>query len=419
MPFLLLMPSYNQAHYIAEAVRSVLKQDDPDWQLWIVDNSTDNTPEVMRQFDDPRIHFHHIAARMDPGTCLNWMLERAVGRDFSYIHTDNNLQPNYVRRMREALADHSLGLAYSDMRTIDETGRFIQVFRRGTFDLPRMLSVDPLGVPFAATTELAKQLGGFGVRDYADDVRFCASAYGLAQYVHIAEPLMDYRNHNNSRTEQAGGGEQMQLLFVDLMPKILPTLEQRGLHPLQMMERAIRTELDTLELFVEDIWYRRLSRHALPWWNGYPKLDYFFWAGLLPMPGFSKGHRPPRRFYIRSDDGTMLASPWAILAMRHSLRKRRRDLHHLAETARRMLLTWACMKLRVGSKSIASIRVSSLDTRTLWAARQLELTLGWKPVIDASVITHPRWLGWSSARGNEPLLDCSSEIKLTTAGDAP
>ena len=60
------MPSYNQAHYIASAVDSVLAQDDADWVLWIIDNSSDRTPEVMRNYsDDPRIHFVHIPQRMD------------------------------------------------------------------------------------------------------------------------------------------------------------------------------------------------------------------------------------------------------------------------------------------------------------------------------------------------------------------
>jgi hypothetical protein len=33
MTFSLLMPSYNQARFIGEAVASVLAQDDPDWEL--------------------------------------------------------------------------------------------------------------------------------------------------------------------------------------------------------------------------------------------------------------------------------------------------------------------------------------------------------------------------------------------------
>jgi glycosyltransferase involved in cell wall biosynthesis len=411
--FLLLMPSYNQAHYIVDAVRSVLTQDDPDWQLWIVDNSSDETPRVMQQFTDPRIHFHHIAERMDPGSCLNWMLRHATGQAFSYIHTDNNLHSSYVRQMRAALAGHSLGLVYCDARTINEVGRHIGIFRRGQFDLARLLSTDPLGVPFSATIELAKQLGGFSTRDFADDVRFCASAFGIAHYIYLREPLVDYRVHGGSRTEEAGGHGNMQRIFVDLMPKILPVLEQRGLRPLQAMEQAIREGLDDMELHVEDLWYRKLSRFASAWWQGYPRLDHFFLYGLLDLPGFSlQLGRPPRRLVIRNANASVY--PWSILILKLFLLLRcRRPLRRMAGKSRTVLLTWACMKLGAAPDSKVSIRIRSLDTRTLWAARQLELSLGWKPVLDPSITPVPKWLGWERASGKEPLLDCSSEISLT------
>lgn len=414
MPFLLLMPSFNQSHYIVDAVRSILAQDDPDWELWIVDNSTDETPEVIRQFTDPRIHFAHIPARMDPGSCLNWMLERAAGRDFSYVHTDNNLHVSYVRRMRAALQTSPLALAYCDMRTIDAAGHYANVNRRGAFDLPRLLSVDTLGVPFAATVELAKQLGGFSVRDFADDVRFCVSAYGLAQYVYVPEPLLDYRLHDNSRTEEAGGGGQMHRVFADLMPKIVPVLEQRGLDPLQMMEQAIREALDDLDFFIEDLWYRKLSKMASAWWQGYPRLDYFFSAGLVDIPGFSSAlGKPPWRPWIRDKDDKVRVPPWAAIRMRCHLFLRRRDLRRLSKRPFNMLLTWACLKLGVKSDTPVSLRICSLDFRTLWAARQLQIVLGWTPLLDSSVAHAPDWLDWGSAKGTEPILDCSREISLS------
>ncbi|MCB0121299.1 MAG: glycosyltransferase, partial [Caldilineaceae bacterium] len=38
----IIMPAYNQARYIAEAIQSVLEQSYPDWELIIVDDgSTD------------------------------------------------------------------------------------------------------------------------------------------------------------------------------------------------------------------------------------------------------------------------------------------------------------------------------------------------------------------------------------------
>jgi len=410
------MPSFNQAKYIAEAVRSVLAQDDPDWELWIVDNSSDNTREVMAEFADPRIRFRHIPERMDPGTCLNWMLDRAVGRDFSYVHTDNNLGISYVRQLRAALAEHPLGLAYCDMRIIDDAGGCINMFRRGEFDLPRLLSVDVLGVPFAATTKLAKQMGGFAARDFADDVRFCVSAYGLAHYVYVREPLMDYRLHPGSRTEAAGGSEQMIRIFAHLMPKVVPLLEQRGLQPVRALEQAIRAGLDDLDIFVEHHWHQRLSKLTRAWWRGPVCIDNFFFAGLLDVPGFSsKLGRPSRRSFIRDEAGRLCVMPWTRRTLRRYMKSRRQDLHQLAIQARNKLLSWASMKFGDGGGSPVAFRVKKLDFRTLWAARQLEISLGWKPLMDPSIATGPKWLNWGAATGTEPLLDCSGEISFSSA----
>ena len=205
MPFSLLMPSYNQAHFIGEAVASVLAQDDPDWELWILDNSTDETPQVMAAYLDERIHFVHEPARMDPGSCLNWMLERAKGEHFSYIHTDNRLLPSFVRAHRAALATHPLAVAVCDYWEITESGERRKLRRRpDPFPLERLFSVDTIGVPFAATLELARQLGGFATTDLADDVLFVLKADALGPRVHIHQPQMEYRVHGGSRFLASG-----------------------------------------------------------------------------------------------------------------------------------------------------------------------------------------------------------------------
>ena len=205
MPFLLLMPSYNQAHFIREAVESCLSQTDPDWELWILDNSSDGTPEVMKAFTDPRIHFIHEPRRMDPGTCLNEMLRLASGDHFSYVHTDNRLLPDYVARFREALSRHPMALAYCDYYEIDAEGRNPRLRTRpASFPLSRLFSMDSLGVPFSATTALAKAVGGFTSDDLADDCLFTMRADGLGPRFHIPKPIVEYRVHGQSRTEASG-----------------------------------------------------------------------------------------------------------------------------------------------------------------------------------------------------------------------
>jgi glycosyltransferase involved in cell wall biosynthesis len=411
MAFLLLMPSYNQAHFIADAIRSVLAQDDPDWELWIVDNSTDDTPEVVRGFADPRIHFHHLEGRMDPGSCLNWMLERVDGRDFSYIHTDNNLRPSYVRRLRAALQGHALSLAYCDMRTIDARGVYLNVHhRRGRFDLPRLMSIDTLGVPFAATTELAKKVGGFTVRDVADDVVFCIGAYGLAQYVYVPEELIDYRMHKDSRTEEVGGSIQMERVLAHLMSKLAPVLEQRGVHPKPMLRQAIDAALNELDRFVEDLWRRKIARWS-PTWNGALRFDDFFFSGIGRVPGFTASFGRPKRRHASREIGRRFGFFGSIIA-RCWLALQRRDIQRLLKRSRSMLLSWAMIELQPAADEQVAFRLGSLDFRTLWAGRQLQVALGWEPLLDSHLQGTLPWLQWRTASGNEPVLDCSAGIRF-------
>ena len=401
-PFLLLMPSYNQAHYIVDAVKSVLAQDDPDWELWIVDNSSDTTPQAMAQFTDPRIHFHHIPQRMDPGTCLNWMLERVQGELFSYLHTDNNLQPDYVRVFRAAMQGRPLALAYCDHRIIDGQGRCIGVHRRGPFDFPRLLSLDPLGVPFAATLEQARRLGGFSVKDVADDVRFCIASHGVAEFVHVPEPVIDYRVHDGSRTADAGGVSGMRAMFLKLFNRIAPELEARGLQPRQALADETRRRLDDLEWQAEHLWYRVLARRVPAWWEGRFRIDRLFEAGLLRLPKLQGGeHAPPAGTVFSLRIGAWRAALAAVF-----LRLRGRALRLQADRATLVLLPWACMELCAEPGAPLAFRIRSLDFRTVWAARELEASLGWQPLVDPT-LTPPSWLRWGRATGTEPLLDAS------------
>jgi len=52
-----IIPSYNHATYIPDAIRSVLQQTLPPERLVIIDDgSQDNSVDVVRAFNDPRIH---------------------------------------------------------------------------------------------------------------------------------------------------------------------------------------------------------------------------------------------------------------------------------------------------------------------------------------------------------------------------
>lgn len=374
MPFLLLMPSFNQGHFIREAVDSVLAQDDPDWELWIVDNSTDDTPTVMSSFADPRIRFHHDPERMDPGACLNWMLERAEGRDFSYIHTDNRLYPGYVREMRRALAGHPLSVAYCDMRRIREDGAVSFLDRRGHFDLARVFSLAPLGVPFAATTELARRIGGFRRDDVADDVLFCTRSFGLGPWTWLPRPLLDYRDHDRSRTNQHGGGDELVRTVVRRLASVIPEFEERGVFPKAAMREKLAEIGEDLRLSCEEIVFI-LVRFGLQRWRSDDYLDDLWKSGLVKLPRFSRWEGRPRVRACLATASHGPLNPVLLLGFRWFLQKRFNvALARRADEFRRTLAALALFEVGEGPKTVIA---ASDDAMTAWACRLLALDLGW------------------------------------------
>ncbi len=56
--FSIVIPTYNRSNLFPLAVRSILRQTFEDFEVIVSDNwSTDDTPEVARQFTDPRVKY--------------------------------------------------------------------------------------------------------------------------------------------------------------------------------------------------------------------------------------------------------------------------------------------------------------------------------------------------------------------------
>lgn len=72
-----IMPVFNAAPFVAEAIESILAQTFQDLVLIIInDGSTDGSGDVIRRFDDPRIHYleqsnQGIAAALNAGIALS------------------------------------------------------------------------------------------------------------------------------------------------------------------------------------------------------------------------------------------------------------------------------------------------------------------------------------------------------------
>jgi O-antigen biosynthesis protein len=121
-----IMPSYN-SRFLQEAVDSVLAQTFDDFELIIVDCSTESgVLKVLETFTDPRVKIERRSGRHLPGSNRNFGIERALGEYILCVDADDMIVPTFLE---EALfvfccTDYSLvGTSCRAFGAVEKTAR--------------------------------------------------------------------------------------------------------------------------------------------------------------------------------------------------------------------------------------------------------------------------------------------------------
>ena len=116
-----IIPTYNRAEFLREAIKSVLAQTYPHFELLILDNcSPDNTPEVVASFSDPRIKY--LRHQCNIGACANWTygIYWAQGKYLSILGDDDRYRPDFlIHRVAEIEANSSIVSVFGPFETWD------------------------------------------------------------------------------------------------------------------------------------------------------------------------------------------------------------------------------------------------------------------------------------------------------------
>jgi hypothetical protein len=116
--------TFNMAHYLREAVDSVLAQDWPEIEMIVVDDgSTDDTPEVLTVYaDDPRVTVIR-QANAGQTKAKNAGLRAVRGEYVGFCDADNAWVPGKLCRQLPLLrANPGAGVVYGDVTLIGATG---------------------------------------------------------------------------------------------------------------------------------------------------------------------------------------------------------------------------------------------------------------------------------------------------------
>lgn len=223
-----IVPTYNCAKFIAEAIESILTQTRPPEQIIVVDDgSTDDTAQVVRRYG--RL-IEYVKSPENLGVSAARNLGLAAARcDFvTFLDADDRWRPTFVQRMREMMiANPDAAVAFANFVRFDQkTGKVMP----DQFSYYGELQPDLQDEPTAAVRILGKQqafrcLVGMGEipaftvvmmfrRSMTDDLRFDTTlkvcedthfalrAFMRGDVAFTSEVLCEVRRHATNATRQ-------------------------------------------------------------------------------------------------------------------------------------------------------------------------------------------------------------------------
>jgi len=87
----IIMPSYNSASFIHDTLQSVIEQSHENWEILISDDgSTDNTLEIVKYFNDPRVKIiNREAENLGAAKSRNLSIAVAQGDYIAFLDSDD------------------------------------------------------------------------------------------------------------------------------------------------------------------------------------------------------------------------------------------------------------------------------------------------------------------------------------------
>ena len=98
--FSILIANYNNAHYIEQAISSVLEQSYTNWEIVIMDDhSTDNSYEIIAGYVDQKIRLYRNRSNKGCGYTKRKLVELARGEILGFLDSDDRLAEKAIETM--------------------------------------------------------------------------------------------------------------------------------------------------------------------------------------------------------------------------------------------------------------------------------------------------------------------------------
>lgn len=209
-----IIPAFNAAETLAEAVTSALNGSYQHLEILIVDDcSTDDTSKVAAKLaeSDPRIQFFRNPQNYGVSKSRNLTIDRATGEYVAFLDSDDTWEPNKLEFCLQMLAENPEVKAVAHaLRYLDKQGKKLSYIPTYPTTKAQMQAIKQTGespwvFPSSVVVDRAILIkeGGFAedwlVGEDTELFTRIAQKYGLLA---ATQPLGNYRIRGNSLTDQ-------------------------------------------------------------------------------------------------------------------------------------------------------------------------------------------------------------------------
>jgi glycosyltransferase involved in cell wall biosynthesis len=200
----IIVPCFNQGHYIKETINSIINQTYQNWECIIVnDGSTDNTEEVIKSLilNDDRFKYISIP---NSGVCVarNTAVRNSKG-DYLYpLDSDNYIHPQCIEKCIQIFINNpNIKLVHTEAELFGDSCGFWNLPSHSYKTILQYNTIDNSSMYLRQDFE---RVGGYrtnmvnGLEDW-DFWIALLEIYSDDQVVKINEPLFYYRTQKNSR----------------------------------------------------------------------------------------------------------------------------------------------------------------------------------------------------------------------------
>ena len=292
--FTVVIPVYNRAGPLAEAIASVQAQTCQDFEIVVVDDgSKDDPAATVAAIDDPRIRFFR-QENAGGGAARNRAMEEARGRFIAPLDSDDVFLPHHLATMKALLEGTSNTVGYARMRVDRGGGRVFLKPPRALRDGEHMaeyLLCDRGFVPtitVVVETEKARSVRYSGLRP-AEDTDLAIRLFNAGcKFVMAEKPGAVWRDISDpGRTSASRGADRFEQWLEFMKPDIPARAYHggRGWAYAKLVSRSSRTRalalylnalrhrcysprlalVILLQILLSDGFYRALADRAIGW----------------------------------------------------------------------------------------------------------------------------------------------------------